>query len=169
MIRARPTRPTQPKGTRPRAADPPPEPEDCDQAPPCVLPEPLVRSVMLRLEHAVRWANWPMVLRICRDAALSYRGLADDTLRPIEQRPIEQLNTLAGLSNQLVYALRAVRGPEGPLATVQDVLDQGQLALARQPGMTWQRVERVWAAIEHSRTAIERDAATLLCWQITPK
>jgi hypothetical protein len=121
---------------------------------------------MLRLEHAVRWANWPMVARVLQDAAQAHRGLAEDSLRPIEHRPIAALNTLAGLPNQLVYALRAIRGPRGPLETVQDLLDLGQLELARHPGLTFQRIEHVWAAIERSRAAIERETTGALYWQI---
>ena len=170
MIRARATRPAAKRSRVPAAkptVEPRPDPEPCSQPPPCVLPEPLVRSVMLRLEHAVRWANWAMAARVLRDAAQAHRGLAEDTLRPIEQRPIASLNTLAGLPNALVYALRACRGPGGPLQTVQDLLDLGQLELARQPGLTFQRIEHVWHAIEHARAAIEQDTARLLCWRIT--
>ena len=145
---------------------PRPDPETCTQAPPEVLPEALVQSVMLRIEHAVRWANWSMAARVLQDAAAAHRGLAEESLRPIELRPIAALNTLAGLPNALVYALRAIRGPAGPLETVQDLLDMGQLELARHPGLTFQRIEHVWQAIERSRAAIERETTGALYWQI---
>lgn len=164
MIRARATRPRR----KPTVVSPEPRPDPlaCTQEPPSVLPESLVRSTLLRLEHAVRWANWPMVLRVCQDARRAHEQLAHELLQPIEQRPIEALNALAGLPRATVYALRTLRNHRGPLQTVQDVLDYGEIPLTTAPGMTWQRAEEVLRAIERARATIDREIDRQACWTI---
>jgi hypothetical protein len=110
-----------------------------------------------------------MVLRVCQDARRAHEQLAREILQPIEQRPIEALNTLAGLPRATVYALRTLRNHQGPLQTVQDVLDYGEVALTTAPGMTWQRAEEVQRAIQHARAVIDHEIDAQACWTIVAR
>jgi hypothetical protein len=159
----RPVRARRPASTKP--------PEDADEpqaefAPPQVVPEELVRSVMLRINHAVRWGNWAMVDRVIQDARRQSREIAHEILCPLEDRPVECLHELAGLPEHLIKPLRLVNRFARRPVTIGEVLAYGSRLSDHEPYLG-RRAEYVWAAIRAARRRIERETQALTCWSIT--
>lgn len=163
MTRPRTKKP--PRARRPTATDwTPPGPEDLPFDPPQILPDDLVESVMLRLDHAVRWANWEMVERVIQDARRQSQEIAHEAVRPVEERPVECLHELTGLPESLISPLRLVNRYARRPVTVGEVVAYGRAQLAGHEAFRDGRAALVWASIKVARRQIERQLQALTCW-----
>lgn len=159
----RPTRARRPLATRP---EPRPAPEPPPPVPVQVVPDELVESVMLRLDHAVRWGNWDMADRVLADAKRQTHEIAHEAVRPLEERPVECLHELAGLPEALIRPLRIVNDFARRPVTVGELLDFGRARLATHDAYQGNRASMVWGAIRIARRQIERQIQDLTCWRI---
>jgi len=163
MTRPRTNKP--PRARRPTATEwIPPNPEDLPLDPPQIVPEDLVESVMLRLDHAVRWGNWSMVERVLEDARRQSHEIAHEAIRPVEERPVECLRELAGIPVSLITPLRLVNHYAREPVTVGQVLCYGRARLAGHDAYRDGRAAILWAAIKVARRQIERQLQALTCW-----
>lgn len=167
MTRPRSDKPI--RARRPASSEPSdwqPEPDTGPVDPPQIVPESLVESVLLRVDHAVRWANWDMVQRILDDARRQSREITQEALRPVEERTVDCLHELAHLPEAWIKPLRCVNRYAKRPVTIRELLDFGEPQLADHQPYDPARARMIFAAVQVARRQIDRRLQALTCWRL---
>lgn len=135
--------------------------------PPQLVSDDLVNSVLFRLEHAVKWANWDMAGRVIADAKRSSQEVVDDWIQPLEQRSVACLHQLAGLAPSTISALRCVNHYARRPVTVGELITYGRARLEQHEPFQGGKARIVFAAVGAARRELDRRIAKLCCWRIT--